>query len=492
MRTRICYWLLVIVPFLVYAPTVFHTYGMRDDYAHMREAREEPGKLVHFTASQGRPLYGAMLETTYEHMDSVDDLSWLRLTSVVLLIGLGIILWKQLDAAGWPEIDAAALGLGVTLLPATQMSAAWAIGWPWALSLILAVAGFSAVETELEKGGLKRVVGVVGGVFIYVLASLIYPSSTLFAVVPLAASALTKERRSKQELLRWGLLHVGVLLASLFVAYLLLRGLFAAGIFNESTRMQVETNPFTKLFWFLWQPLPNALALFTLRDDFHTGEFLFWPVAAGTVALITWVVRSDKVKNDETARLAWTLCLGVLPWAAHAISLIAAEHATGYRTLAALSGLVLTVVIVCLRRLPLDKEIEPWAHYGGLAALLLLLAFSAWHNTTTLIARPQGREWKLVTDALTQTRFKPQTKIYLIDATPEDRSTDRMHGDEFGSLTSQGDWAPAEIFKAAMHEHFPKGLPNGHTVAFAHGPKQPAEGAYDVVIDMRKLKQWRD
>ncbi|MBI2515372.1 MAG: hypothetical protein HYV95_00500 [Opitutae bacterium] len=492
MRTRICYWLLILVPLLVYAPAVFQTYGMRDDYSHMREAREEPGKLVHFTASQGRPLYGAMLETTYEHMDSVDDLSWLRLTSVVLLIGLGIILWKQLDAAGWPEIDAAALGLGVTLLPAAQIGVGWAIGWPWALSLILAVAGFAAVETELEKGGMKRAVGVIGGIFIYVLASLIYPSNALFAVVPIAASALTKERRTPQELFRWVLLHVGVLIGSLIVAYLLLRGLFAAGVFHESTRMQLETNPFTKLLWFLWQPLPNALALFALRDDFHTGELFFWPVVAGIVALIIWVRRSEKVKSDPTTLMAWQLCLGVLPWAAHAISLLAAEHSTGYRTLAALSGLVLTVVIVSLRRLPLDKGIEPWAHYGGLAALLALLAFGAWHNTLSLIARPQGREWRLLNDAVTQTRFKPQTKVYMIELSLDDRSTDRVHQDEFGSLSAQGSWAPQEMFKAAMRERFPRGLPNGQSVVFTHGQKLPAEGAYDVVIDLRKLKQWRD
>lgn len=492
MRTRICYWLLILVPFVTYAPAVFHTYGMRDDYSHLREAREEPGKLVHFTASQGRPLYGAMLETTYERLGSVNNLVWLRLASVALLAGLGIILWKQLDAAGWPEIDAAALGLGVMLLPAAQVSTAWAAGWPWILSLILAVAGFAAVETELEKGGLKRTVGVIGGIFIYVLASLVYPSNTLFAVVPIAAVALTKERRTRQELLRWGLLHVLVLLGSLALTYLLLRGLFAADIFHESARLRIETNPFTKLLWFLWQPLPNALALFALRDDFHAGEYFFWPLAAGTVALITWVVRSEKVRNDPTARLAWLLCLAVLPWAAHAISLLAAERSAGYRTIAALSGLVLTVVLVCLRRLPLEKHIEPWAHYGGMAALLLLLGVSAWRGSRALIAEPQGREWRLVNEAVIQTRFKERTKFYLIEPAIADRSTDRVYRDEFGSLTAEGEWAPKELFQAALRERFPGGLPNGHTVAFAHGKQPPPEGSYDVVIDMRKLKQWRE
>ena len=40
--------------------------------------------------------------------------------------------------------------------------------------------------------------------------------------------------------------------------------LFNTGIFHESVRMKIETNPFTKIVWFFWQPLPNALALFAL------------------------------------------------------------------------------------------------------------------------------------------------------------------------------------------------------------------------------------
>ena len=39
---------LVLLPLLVYGNTIFHRYGFRDDYAIIREAREEPGTVLRF------------------------------------------------------------------------------------------------------------------------------------------------------------------------------------------------------------------------------------------------------------------------------------------------------------------------------------------------------------------------------------------------------------------------------------------------------------
>jgi hypothetical protein len=166
MRTLLCFGVLILVPFVVYVPAISQTYGWRDDYAHLREAYEEPGKMVRFMAGQGRPLQGVLLEMSFGRLESIDDLVWLRLASVTLLAGLGIALCRCVERVGWPALDAAAFGLAVTLLPAAQVFATWATCWPFALSLILAVAGFSAVEVGVETGGVRRVIGMIGGVFL--------------------------------------------------------------------------------------------------------------------------------------------------------------------------------------------------------------------------------------------------------------------------------------------------------------------------------------
>lgn len=495
MRTRLCFWVLLLVPFVVYLPAIFQDYGMRDDYSHLREAREEPGKLVRFTASQGRPLYGALLETSFSQISTVDELRWLRLASVGLLVCIGMALWRQLDNSGWHELDAAAFGLAVTFLPAAQIAAGWAIGWGWSLSVLLGIAGYAAVELEIEKGGLQRVMGVVGGLFIYSLAIMIYPSNAMFAVVPLAGTTLQRvKRQTTEELLRWFLTHLAVIVAALLLCFLALRWLYTAGIFTESARMALDLNPFTKFAWFLWQPLPNALGLFALRDDYHTGEIFFWLAVLAVGGFLYWVIRHDLKELPQLDKLKWLLCIGFLPFVAHAVSLIAAERSTGYRTLFALSGLVLVVLFVAIRRIPIpDPKKQRVVRLGVMGTVLATGAVLACYQTFALVAQPQAREWQMIHDAVMNLRLKGKTSIYVIESTPEFRTTDRVHRDEFGSLSTDSEWVPKEMVNDVLHERFPKGLPKNQQIVYAQGKNPPPEGTtYDLVIDMRKLKQYRE
>ena len=487
-RTRICLYVLLLTPLVVYWQTIFHEYGFRDDYAHMREAREEPGKLVRFTASQGRPLDGALLETSFTAASEVDRLPWLRLTSVILLSLLALALWRQLFQSGWTEIEAAVIGLGIVLLPAGQIVVSWAVCWPHVLALLLAVAGFSAIETELERGGLKRLVALLGGGIIYCLAGLIYQSDALFAVVPIAAVLLVRSGREPLTDTRWSLIHLLTLMTGLGISYLLVKMMFANGVFHESARMQLETNLLTKLGWFLWMPVPNALALYLLRDTYYTGVVLFCAAALLVGTVIGLGYHASVKQADAIARKKWLICFLVMPFLAHAASLAAAERANGYRTLFGLSGLVLVLLVFALRTLRVAERIKPPVYYGGLGLVILVGGLSAFHNPYALIAEPQGEEWDLVHNAVMRTTFKASTKVYIITPQLADRSTVRVFADEFGSLSSDSDWVPKEMFKTALRDRFGLKLPKGTDYTVESGATEPAAKAYDIVIDMRKLK----
>ncbi len=156
MRALIFVIALVLLPLAAYWQTATYEYGFRDDYAHLREVREEPGKLVKFTSSNGRPMYGMLLEQSLQHVRTVPDLAWLRLASVGLLSLVGIALWAFLRRSGWGEVEAAAVGVGTALLPGAQVIVGWAIAWPIAVGLLAAVLGFWFVERHLERRGAGR------------------------------------------------------------------------------------------------------------------------------------------------------------------------------------------------------------------------------------------------------------------------------------------------------------------------------------------------
>jgi hypothetical protein len=109
----------------------------------------------------------------------------------------------------------------------------------------------------------------------------------------------------------------------------------------------------------------------------------------------------------------------------------------------------------------------------------------------SLIAVPQGWEWAIVRDAVRSIQLGASTRVYVVRPALEDRATHRIFGDEFGSLSSNSDWAASEMFKSALRLRFPEGLPAGLAYTLSSGLDVPRHGSFDVVIDMRKLKDHR-
>ncbi len=492
MRTRICLYILLLTPILVYWQTVFHDYGMRSDYSHLRISSEEPGRLVKLYAAEGRPLYGAMLETSYAATGEVKRLQWLRLCSVLLLTLLGLVLWRQLYQSGWNEVQAAGIGLGLLMLPSAQVLASWASGWAQALTLLLAMAGFSAVETEIERGGLKRIVALLGGGMIYAVASLVAPSNVLFAMVPLAGVLLARKNRETMGDLSWVLIHVGVLVAGLVAGWAVVQGLLSSGEFTESGRHGLETNPFTKLAWFLSNPLPNALALFALNDDYQTRAWIYWSTVVLVLGILIAAYARVSSSGEEGLKRRWLICLIALPLLAGGIALVAAERSSTYRVLFAACGLVLVMVTAGFRLLVLGEKQRPWVHYPLLALIWGALAYAAHFNSFRLFAEPQSREWDLVRSSVLRAGFNQPVRVQIITPGADDRSTERIYGDEFGSLSSADAHVAEEMFKSALRERFGDRLPRGGSYTLAVGPGEPAEGSYDLLIDMRKLRSFRE
>ena len=92
---------LFLVPVVAYWPATFHDYGLRDDYSNLREAHEEPGKILMFCASHARPIYGWLLQSTYGQTSSVQNLRWMRLFASFILGALSLVTFRGLRSLGW-------------------------------------------------------------------------------------------------------------------------------------------------------------------------------------------------------------------------------------------------------------------------------------------------------------------------------------------------------------------------------------------------------
>ena len=483
--------LLLLLPLFTYAPTTFHDYGLRDDYSNLREAHEEPGKILKFCASHARPIYGQLLQASYGMVTSVQNLQWMRFTAALLLGVLSLVCFRSLRRVGWTLYPALCFAALVVLLPSAQVVAAWALGWPYALAALVGIGAFFVAEGALAPGISWGRSLLQGGVALALMVTsvLIYQPSALFYVLPLTAMVLAQRERSLPATLRHAGIHVGFIALALGAAYALMSFLYTGGYFIKSGRIAFEQHFVDKLGWFLREPLPNALSLFVLNDNNHRDQWLFYGCAGTAAAILLAGVLVEWRRFGRARGLVWLGALLCLPLVAFVISLIASERYATYRTIFAMTAVLLCFLVASMDAL--TSRLRP-ALRQAIAGVVLLIAFCcAQYHPFALIAVTQGNEWKLIMDGAEHVSLgEHKPRIFAVASTPSDRSTESIYHDEFGSLSTNSEWVPKEMFKRAMHDLRPNVANLETRYDFAEGPKLPSGQHYDVIIDLHRLRRF--
>jgi hypothetical protein len=490
--------LLFLIPVLAYWSATFHEYGLRDDYSNLREAHEEVGKVVAFCASHARPIYGWLLQATYGQTNSVQNLQWLRFAASLLLGALSLVSFRGLRTLGWSFNSSLCFAILLALVPSTQVIAGWAIGWPYALAALLAFGSFLAVDGALDVGSRgetrRAALQCLVALGLLVVSALIYQSSAMFYVVPMAAAVIAQRRRNLMQTARWSVFHLGFVTAALGLAYCIMSALYAAHVFMKSTRIAFEHHWGEKIAWFLQEPLPNALSLFVLNDNNGRDHALY----VGCAALVGLILIAGAVvewrRHGRARGIIWLTALVTLPTFAFAVSMLASERYATYRTI-----LAMTAVLLCFLVASVTALTHRWsgASRHMLAGLVLAAAyFTAQHHVYALIAVPQGNEWQLIVQGAKQVRIDAsradahKPRIFAIASSPADISTATIYHDEFGSLSSNSEWVPREMFKRAMHDLHPDVANLDARYTFATGPKLPSDQSFDVIIDLHRLRRF--
>jgi hypothetical protein len=274
------------------------------------------------------------------------------------------------------------------------------------------------------------------------------------------------------------------LFGSLVVGLLIAELSFTETMLGEAARMQIEPHPFIKLLWFLRNPLPNSIALFALRDSYATPLWFWFVVAAVVVVAVLGLVYGAAAARE---RRRWLFAALLLPFVAHSVSLAASSQAIGYRTLLPLSGLFLVLFVFGVRALAARFKLPRAAEVAVLGLLLAVGAVLARHHSLTLLAEPQGHEWRLMQAAANRLSLARETRVYIVRPTIEYRSTERVYADEYGSLSADAQWSAVEMFRAAVRQRFPSGLPEGMAYTLTTSVSPPIM-PYDIVVDFRELK----
>jgi lysylphosphatidylglycerol synthetase-like protein (DUF2156 family) len=230
--------------------------------------------------------------------------------------------------------------------------------------------------------------------------------------------------------------------------------------------------------------------MLVLNDDHHRDRAWYLACAAVVGLLLLAGLGLEWRRHGRDRGLAWAIGLFGLPVIALGISLVASERYATYRTILAMTAVLLCFLVASVRAMTARWGM---ASRQLLAMTVATLAFiAAQHHAYALIAVPQGNEWQLVLQGAKHVRIDGPTRqrIFAIASSPADISTATIYHDEFGSLSSNSEWVPKEMFKRAMHDLHPEVRNLGSRYEFSEGYRLPPGQHYDVIIDMHQLRRF--
>lgn len=467
MRQRLSYLALLVLPLCAFGPLLVTEFGTPQDFVQL-------GASDSAAEAATRGIVGdALVDISYHWVGSVQMLGLVRGLGLLLVMLGGVALWQILERGGWSEFDATVLALGVVLLPSSQVVVGWSTAWPAALAALLSLAGFAAAESELEMGGMKRGVGLLGGALLYFGAAMCDFPGALLALTPLAALTLTRPKKAHAELGRWFFTHLAVGVAGLTAADILARWLMhGAGVAaTGSLAMRAA-----EIFLFV---LPAGLSGFwAAAAGWRTMVGL--GISAAMAAAIFMLVRRDMQRTDGMARV-WLLALAVPALAFFCALCAAPGEFAGYRAVWGWSGLVLVGIVGAIRgagETPAKRGPMQYATLGAVAVLGLLAAHT---QSRAMIGEPLGGEWERMRANVFRAKLGGEVNVRLL-LPPPDASAARERG--FSPRVAHSANSAVQMFHAALRERYPTGLPKGTKVHVETGQTAPpAKGT--LLIDLR-------
>jgi hypothetical protein len=183
--------------------------------------------------------------------------------------------------------------------------------------------------------------------------------------------------------------------------------------------------------------------------------------------------------------------------AACMVSLVARESFATYRTLLAASGVgaigfcltarEIAFALAARRPRLAGESAENFAPQAtaallgpAVAAMLLLASYQCLH----LFAIPQMEELMVMRLAVSDRHFAPSDRVFIVDPGAATRLGYLVFADEFGSLSTNSDWVPKEMFYQVLHERLEADLAAETAEAATESPAaaavEPAVAAGEI------------
>ena len=469
--------MLTLILLVCYAPALLTHYGFSDDYTLLAEGMDGGTSQQWFALACGRPIYSAFLYAAFHSVSHIDQLGYVRLFGILAIGWLAGQFYRALVVRGWNEYQSLSLAVILTTMPVFQLYAAWATLSLHVPGALLACAACSVAERGYEAPPSRRRGWLAGwAAFLVLASSTLHQSAAMFFWVFTAITVFRPDatpREARRQLV-W---HGAICLVGLAAAFGVFRlGTAIVGRLSLD-RAELTIDPWAKLWWFVSEPLVNALNMALL---FPRRRY----------ALLAWVLLAIGLtryfRGSWTDRIRLGLLAALLMPLSYLPNLLTAESWATYRTTCALTSLVVVYAFFAVQgygsllRTRLAARILN-SGYCGAALVCMALAI---YQVQAFVTQPQGQELALLRQQLARADFTHAKQVILL--CPPEPPFEARRYDEFGNLSSLADWSARPMVSLLLRELDPRraDLPVRSYPATTPFECPPANA---VVLDLREM-----
>ena len=446
-----------VIVFLVtfmacYVSALVVDYGFNDDYS----ALSNPNGNFRQMIANGRPLQALGLAIPLRTMD-ISGLSYVRLLAIV---GMALSAWSLFRAfarAGCDRFTSYALATITCCTLPFQVYAAWATCFLYPFAVFLSGLAFNQCERD---NGFRSATGAAA--LLTAALAIFQPAAMCFFLF----SAIALLTQPKAPLLQGFRRHAVVAGFSMAAGFCLAK----VGAWLQpwrSARQRLVDDLQGKVEWFVSEPLPRAI------------NFAWYP-ADGLISVVlgAFIVGGLLLHFRERRALRLLVAAAYIPLA-YLPNLVVAENWAEYRTLPALSGVVVLYGYLACCGYARMLRMPSAAAHGMRAAATAACILAAALNTTAF-AKSQAREL-----AVMRERLHALNGIYLIHVRRSYGIAGWKNGREFTRPSSSNSWSARGMVTLLLRE---KGIRVPYRAIETLGHNQPGPPRPDaLVVNMRDM-----
>ena len=421
--------LIVLTVLFTYLPLAIANFGYFDDYFVLNKITHKT--ILIQSIQGGRILSGFIEQYLFSLFNSIYNLKYIRLISIILISFSSVIFYKFLVKAGFRKKSSAVFSLLTAFTPSMQIYASWAVLSSAPLSIILStVAAFSFFKFKNFKLFILRSILIWLSLLIYQPSAMIY-----FALIPIIIYSQLMNNRENLHIAKATVYYVFSGIFGCALAYLTLKLVPIFGI-HMSTRAALVTKFYPKLIWFIQFPLIHSTNLLMLQNRYIT------PVAF-ILLFIVLIFISKKARNPLfVSSYLYSVPLSYLP------NLVVAENWDSNRTLIGLyviwCGILFLIIENFAKKFKFNTVI--------LVIFILALSYYVQKNIMDEFIVPGTMEVSYAIHKIRKINPANNSTVCIIPSHWYNSLARYASLDDFGTLAFYPSWSATAIFRDVFHQ----------------------------------------